>query len=91
LRLTGIFDRANLRRAVNELPQGYKAMFILHDVRGYQHKEIAEILGCSVGTCKSQLHKARKGIRQFLERVQHYGGQQRRGQANPSVIADIGC
>ena len=67
VRLTGIFDRANLQRAVDQLPEGYKAMFILHDVEGYQHKEIAEILRCSVGTSKSQLHKARKAIREFLQ------------------------
>jgi RNA polymerase sigma-70 factor (ECF subfamily) len=75
LRLTGIFDRSNLQRAVNQLSEGYKAMFILHDVQGYQHKEIAQILGCSVGTCKSQLHKARKGIREFLRTLRHYGKQ----------------
>jgi len=74
-RLTGIFDRVNLQRAVNQLPKGYRAMFILHDVRGYEHKEIAEILGCSVGTSKSQLHKARKQIREFLGSTQHYTGQ----------------
>jgi RNA polymerase sigma-70 factor (ECF subfamily) len=49
LRLTGIFDRCNLVRAVSQLPEGYKTTFLLH-VQGYQHKEIAEMLGCSVGT-----------------------------------------
>ena len=75
LRLSGIFDRFNLRRAVNQLAACYKATFILHDVHGYDHTEIAEILGCSVGTSKSQLHKARKQIREFLRGVQHYSGQ----------------
>ena len=66
LRLSGIFDRFNLQRAVNQLAAGYKATFILHDVHGYDHTEIAEVLECSVGTSKSQLHKARKLIREFL-------------------------
>lgn len=74
LRLTGIFDRVNLQRAVQQLPEGYRAMFILHDVHGYQHREIAEMLGCSVGTSKSQLHKARKQIRAFLRRAQRRSG-----------------
>lgn len=73
LHLMGIFDRVNLQRAVNQLPEGYKAMFILHDVKGYRHKEMAKILGCSVGTCKSQLHRARKAIRAFLQKLQYHG------------------
>ena len=85
LRLTGLFDRSNLQEAVNQLPEGYKAAFILHDVQGYEHKEIAEILGCSVGTCKSQLHRARRGIREFLQRLQHYGRQTGRGRANRAL------
>jgi RNA polymerase sigma-70 factor (ECF subfamily) len=89
LRLTGIFDRANLQRAVNQLPEGYKAMFILHDVQGYQHKEIAKILGCSIGTSKSQLHKARKGIRDFLRRLQHHGAQADHGAANHSLVPGV--
>ena len=88
VRLTGIFDRANLQRAVNQLPEGYKAMFILHDVQGYQHKEIAEILGCSVGTSKSQLHKARRGIREFLRSLQHHRRQTDRG-ATSSLVAGV--
>ena len=89
VRLTGIFDRVNLQRAVSQLPQGYKAAFILHDLQGYQHKEIAEILGCSVGTCKSQLHRARKAIREFLQRLQHNGRQADRGAAKPSLVAGL--
>src|ERR1700740_3206480 len=89
VRLTGIFDRANLQRAVSQLPRGYKAAFILHDLQGYQHKEIAEILGCSVGTCKSQLHRARKAIREFLQRLQHNGRQADRGAAKPSLVAGL--
>lgn len=66
LRLHGLIDRVNLSRAVEQLPVGYKQMFILHDVQGYEHHEIALILGCSVGNSKSQLHKARSRLRQLL-------------------------
>lgn len=77
LSLTGLFDRFNLQTAINQLPVGYKLSFILHDVFGYEHNEIAEIRGCSEGNCKSQLHKARKRLRELLRRVQHHKTQQR--------------
>jgi RNA polymerase sigma-70 factor (ECF subfamily) len=89
LRLTGIFDRANLQRAVRHLPYGYKRMFILHDVQGYQHNEIAKILGCSVGTSKSQLHKARKWIREFLQRLQHRGRQAETRMSERSPVIEV--
>jgi RNA polymerase sigma-70 factor, ECF subfamily len=69
LRLSGLFDRINLQAAIQQLPEGYKAMFIFHDVQGYEHNEIAKILGCSVGNSKSQLHKARKRLREVLRRL----------------------
>jgi RNA polymerase sigma-70 factor, ECF subfamily len=65
-RLSGLFDRMNLQAAVEQLPEGYKKMFILHDVHGYDHEEIAKICGCSVGNTKSQLHKARRRLREAL-------------------------
>jgi RNA polymerase sigma-70 factor (ECF subfamily) len=65
-RLNGLFDRINLQAAIDQLPEGYRAMFLLHDVQGYEHHEIAKILGCSVGNSKSQLHKARKRLREEL-------------------------
>jgi len=65
-RLSGLVDRVNLQRAVNQLPIGYRSIFVLHDVDGYGHNEIAEILGCSIGNSKSQLHKARLSIRESL-------------------------
>jgi RNA polymerase sigma-70 factor (ECF subfamily) len=71
LRLTGVFDRVNLQTAIEQLPDGYKRMFLLHDVHGYEHNEIAEILECSIGNSKSQLHKARKRLRELLRRVEH--------------------
>jgi RNA polymerase sigma-70 factor, ECF subfamily len=67
LRLAGMLDRLGLQRALDQLPQGYKAMFILHDVEGYEHTEIARIMGCSVGNSKSQLHKARLRMRKLLQ------------------------
>jgi len=59
--------RQHLERALGELPAGYRAVIVLHDVEGLQHDEIAEILGCRVGTSKSQLHKARAQMRKKLE------------------------
>jgi len=69
LRLTGSIDRVNLQRAVEQLPPGYKAVFVLHDVQGYEHNEIAEIMSCSIGNSKSQLHKARMRLRELLREV----------------------
>ena len=68
LRLNGVVDRVTLESLINELPPGYKAMFILHDVQGYNHDEIAEIFGCTPGNSKSQVHKARTRLRELLQR-----------------------
>jgi len=65
-RLTGCVDRMALNRALAELPNGYRKIFLLHEVAGYEHREIAKFLGCSVGNSKSQLHKARQRIRELL-------------------------
>jgi len=67
LQLTGSIDRVNLQRAVEQLPPGYKAVFVLHDVQGFEHNEIAEIMSCSIGNSKSQLHKARMRLRELLQ------------------------
>jgi RNA polymerase sigma-70 factor (ECF subfamily) len=72
VRLTGMFDRVNLQSAIDSLPDGYKRMFLLHDLHGYEHNEIAVILDCSVGNSKSQVHKARKRLREVLRRVDRY-------------------
>ncbi len=69
LKLSGSLDRVNIQRAVDQLPPGYKAVFVLHDVQGYEHNEIAEIMGCSIGNSKSQLHKARMRLRELLHEV----------------------
>jgi len=65
-RLTGVIDRIALRRAVEELPTGCRQIFDMHEVEGYQHHEIAQILQCSVGNSKSQLHKAKMKMRDVL-------------------------
>jgi RNA polymerase sigma-70 factor (ECF subfamily) len=67
LRLSGAVDRVNLERSIEKLPPGYRTVFILHDVQGYEHNEIADIMGCSVGNSKSQLHKARTRLRELLQ------------------------
>jgi RNA polymerase sigma-70 factor (ECF subfamily) len=61
-----VIDRLALDKAIGQLPPGYKKVFLLHDVEGYEHEEIAQILGLSVGTSKSQLHKARLKLRALL-------------------------
>ena len=67
LALAGSIDRMQLQRAVDDLPPGYRTIFVLHDVEGYEHNEIAEIVGCSIGNSKSQLHKARMKLRDLLK------------------------
>jgi len=68
--LEGSLDRINLDRCIKRLPTGYRTIFVLHDVQGYKHHEIAEILGRSVGDSKSQLHKARAQLRGLLHEFQ---------------------
>jgi len=63
-----IIDRLALAEAIVKLAPGYRAVFVLHDVEGLEHLEIANILGCAVGTSKSQLHKARMKMRSLLSR-----------------------
>jgi RNA polymerase sigma-70 factor (ECF subfamily) len=65
-RLEASVNRVALARAISALSDGYRTVFLLHDVEGYEHHEIADLLGCSAGTSKSQLHKARLRIRNFL-------------------------
>jgi RNA polymerase sigma-70 factor (ECF subfamily) len=60
-------DRATLETAIGRLPPGYRTVFILHDVEGYEHDEVARMCGISSGTSKSQLHKARMKLRQMLK------------------------
>ena len=66
--LYGSLDRIGLDRAIQELARGYRTIFVLHDIEGYEHNEIAAMLGCSIGNSKSQLHKARMKLRTMLPR-----------------------
>lgn len=70
-----IVDKIALENAIEQLPPGYKNVFVLHDVEGFEHEEVARILGCSVGTSKSQLHKARLKLRKLLKK-----------KANPRLV-----
>lgn len=67
-RLTGLLDRVNIDRALEQLSPDYRLIFVLHDVQGYHHSEISEILECSVSNSKSRLHRARMRLRQWLQR-----------------------
>jgi RNA polymerase sigma-70 factor (ECF subfamily) len=70
-----IVDKIALDNAIQQLPNGYKNVFVLHDVEGFEHEEVARILGCSVGTSKSQLHKARLKLQKLLQK-----------KANPRLV-----
>ncbi|MFQ5777639.1 MAG: RNA polymerase sigma factor [Terriglobia bacterium] len=86
LRLVGSIDRVTLEDAIAQLPHGYREVFLLHDVEGYEHNEIAELLGCSIGNSKSQLHKARLRLRDLLRqgRRKTLRGKPTRGGSPPS-------
>lgn len=68
-----IVDRIALDRAIAQLPIGYRTVFVLHDIEGYEHEEVAKILERSVGTSKSQLHKARMKLRKLLKKQTNCG------------------
>jgi RNA polymerase sigma-70 factor (ECF subfamily) len=85
LRLSGAVDRVNLERSIEKLPPGYRTVFVLHDVQGYEHNEIADIMGCSVGNSKSQLHKARTRLRELLqEEVREQAREERKAAKSQS-------
>jgi RNA polymerase sigma-70 factor (ECF subfamily) len=65
--LVGLIDRILMRRAIRQLPEGRRAVFVLHDVEGYRHEEIANLRDCSIGNSKSQLSRARCDMRELLE------------------------
>jgi RNA polymerase sigma-70 factor (ECF subfamily) len=62
-----VLDRIGLDHALKQLPPGYRSVFVLHDIEGHEHEEVAKILGVAVGTSKSQLHKARMKLRRLLQ------------------------
>ncbi len=65
--LVGSIDRIVLERSIANLAPGYRSAFVMHDIQGYEHKEIAGIMKCSTGNSKSQLHKARVKLRDLLQ------------------------
>ena len=65
-RTAPVIDRIGLENALKQLPTGYRTVFVLHDVEGYEHYEISGMLGIAEGTSKSQLHKARLKLRQLI-------------------------
>ncbi|HEY1951434.1 MAG TPA: sigma-70 family RNA polymerase sigma factor [Gemmatimonadaceae bacterium] len=67
-RSSGVDLRMDMEEAIASLPRGARVAFVLHDIEGYQHQEIAAQLGVSVGTIKAQLHRARRLLRERLER-----------------------
>ena len=88
LQLSGLFDRLDLQSAIDLLPEGYKAVFILHDVEGYLHREIADIFGYSPGSSKSQLHKAHKRLRELLREAKNRKTRQNREiTGDPAALA----
>ena len=66
-----VLDRLALDEAIVQLPHGYRTVLVLHDVEGLEHSEIASLLGCSIGTSKSQLHRARMRMRLLLKQRTH--------------------
>jgi RNA polymerase sigma-70 factor, ECF subfamily len=88
LRLSGVLDHMNLSRAIEQLSDGYKEMFILHDVEGYEHHEIAEILGCSAGNSKSQLYKARLRLRELLQESLRNRAREKRQSVRSATVSE---
>src|SRR5207245_873044 len=86
LSLEGLMDRINLERCIKRLPTGFRNIFVLHDIQGYRHREIADLLGRSVGDSKSQLHKARKRLRESLRELQRDGERDERLEAINCVL-----
>lgn len=84
LLLTGSIDRVHLERAIEQLPPGYRQVFVLHDVQGYEHNEIARLMECSIGNSKSQLHKARMRLRELLQETLRSLARQERQAAKSS-------
>lgn len=64
-----ILNRLALDKAIEKLPAGYRTVFQLHDIEGLEHEEISRLLGCAIGTSKSQLHKARRTLRELLSQM----------------------
>ena len=68
VRPASVLDAVDLERAIARLPQGARTVFVLHDVEGFRHDEIAKMTGTAEGTCRAQLHRARKLLMEALSR-----------------------
>jgi RNA polymerase sigma-70 factor (ECF subfamily) len=88
--LAGSIDRLVLERAIASLPPGYRIIFVLHDVEGYEHNEIAEMLACSIGNSKSQLHKARTKLRDLLRVTSAENARNRKSNIQRQVTVTKG-
>lgn len=84
LRIRGTLDRVMLERALAELPEGYRFVFLLHDMYGYEHSEITAIIGNTLSASKSQLHDARLRLRSLLRAA---AIKQRRRSEHCDVLA----
>jgi RNA polymerase sigma-70 factor (ECF subfamily) len=73
--LSGAIDRLALQRSISDLPAGYRLVFVLHDIEGFEHNEIASLLDFSIGNSKSQLHKARMKLRESLRSLSQQEGR----------------
>lgn len=83
-----LVDRIALDEAISQLAPGYRIVFILHDVEGYEHEQICQMLGCAVGTSKSQLHKARMRLRSLL--TKKVSGKQKKAARTP-LLPQLKC
>jgi len=88
LELNGVVDRIALRRALDELPEGCRTIFALHEVEGYQHHEIAQLLDCSIGNSKSQLHKAKQKMRDLLFPKRRFLRRRAAKSVTPALAAE---
>ena len=86
--LEGAIDRIILQRCIERLPAGFRKVFVLHDIRGYRHREIAKMLSRSVGASKSQLHKARRRLRESLQELLRDKAREQRLAAASGVSAE---
>jgi RNA polymerase sigma-70 factor (ECF subfamily) len=84
-----LIDRIALNQAIAQLPRGYRLVFILHDLEGYEHDQIGKMLGCAVGTSKSQLHKARQRLRQLLIGLKTTPQKRKNARARLACALDV--
>jgi len=84
-----LIDRIALNQAIGQLPPGYRMVFILHDVEGFEHDQIGKMLGCAVGTSKSQLYKARQRLRELLTGRRTTPQKRNRARAQLTPALDV--